>query len=94
MNKSIIALAITAGLAMVNTAQAADFKLINEDPAGVGLNDTTPAAPVGGNRGTTRGEQARIVYKFAMDMWGGVLESSQTINSANSSGEPIPGSGY
>lgn len=80
MNKSLFALAIAAGLGFATSAQAADFKLINEDPANVGLNDTTPVAPIGGNPGTTRGAQARIVYKFAMDMWGGVLESSETIN--------------
>lgn len=80
MNKSLFALAIAAGLGFAASAQAADFKLLNEDPAGVGLNDTTPVAPIGGNPGTTRGAQARIVYQFAMDMWGGVLESSETIN--------------
>lgn len=80
MNKSILALTVAASLAWSSVANAADVKLINEDPAGVGLNDTTPATPVGGNPGKTRGEQARIVYRFAMDMWGGVLESSQTVN--------------
>lgn len=80
MNKSLFALAIAAGLGFAASAQAADFKLLNKDPAGVGLNDTTPVAPIGGNPGTTRGAQTRIVYQFAMDMWGGVLESSETIN--------------
>jgi hypothetical protein len=80
VNKSLLALATLAALAASTTANAADINLINLDPAGVGLNDTTPAAPVGGNPGTTRGEQARVVYRFAMDMWGGVLESSVDIN--------------
>ncbi len=80
MNKSLLALCIAGAMAAASAAQAADVKLINLDDAGVGLNDTTPAAPVGRNPGTTRGEQAQIVYRFATDMWGGVLESSQTIN--------------
>ena len=80
MNKAIIGAAIASILAFSASASAADVRLINEDAAGVGLNDTTPAVPVGGNPGKTRGEQARIVYQYAMDMWGGVLESSSTIN--------------
>lgn len=80
MNKSILSLTLLSLLAAAPATHAADFRLINNDPAGVGLNDVTPAAPIGGNPGITRGEQARIVYRFAMDMWGGVLQSSQTIN--------------
>ena len=80
MNKTLLAFATAAALAAMASTQAAEVKLINLDPAGVGLNDTTPAMPVGGNPGKTRGEQARIVYQFAMDMWGGVLESPVDIN--------------
>ncbi len=80
MNKSTLALALGLAMVVAPAAQAAKLNLINKDPAGVGLNDTTPVAPVGGNPGTTRGEQARIVYQFAMDMWGGVLESPVDIN--------------
>lgn len=80
MNKSTLAVVLGLALAAAPAAEAAKFKLINLDPAGVGLNDTTPTAPIGGNPGTTRGAQARVVYQFAMDMWGGVLESSQDIN--------------
>ena len=80
MNKSFLALCIAASLTLASAAQAADVRMLNVDAAGVGLNDATPVAPVGGNPGTTRGEQARYVYQFAMDMWGGVLESPVTIN--------------
>ncbi len=80
MNKSLCAIAIAAALGVSASVNAADIKLLNQDPPGVGLNDTTPATPVGGNTGTTRGEQARIAYQYAMDIWGGVLESSQTVN--------------
>ena len=80
MNKSILGLALGAALAFCGTSQAADLNLLNTDAPGVGLNDTTPASPIGGNPGKTRGEQARIVYRFAMDMWGGVLVSPVDIN--------------
>ena len=60
-------------------AFAADVVLVNGDPAGSGLNDPTARAPEGLNPGTTLGEQRRIAYQFAADLWGAVLESTQTI---------------
>lgn len=74
MNKSILALAITS-LFAAGSANAADVVLLNLDAPGVGLNSTLPAAPLGGNPGTTRGQQATNVYEFAMKMWGAVVES-------------------
>jgi hypothetical protein len=84
VNKSLLAVLIGATLASTSAAKAADFNLINNDLPGVGLNNTTPAIPIGGNPGKTRGEQALIVYRFAMNMWGGVLQSNQKINVAAS----------
>jgi hypothetical protein len=64
-------------LGMTSYATAADIKIDNQDKGtGQGLDDPTPATPVGGNPGTTRGEQAQIVFKFAADIWGAVLQSS------------------
>lgn len=77
--KTFLGVSIAACLGFAGAAQAADIVLQNYDPAGVGLNDTTPAVPVGNNPGKTRGEQASIVYQYAVDMWGGVLQSTQTI---------------
>ena len=42
---------------------------------GVGFNDPTPAAPIGGNTGTTRGQQRLIAFQFAADVWGALLPS-------------------
>ncbi len=56
-------------------ANATEFVLINADPAGVGFNDATPAAPIGGNNGATLGEQRLNVYKRAFELWGNVLDS-------------------
>ena len=55
---------------------AADIFLINLDPPGTGLNDPTPATPVGGNPGTTIGDQRINVYLFAAQLWGGTIEST------------------
>lgn len=66
-------LAATFGIA---TAEAAVITPVNMDPAGSGLNDPTPATPVGGNPGTTVGQQRQIVYQFAADLLGSVLRST------------------
>jgi len=72
-------LATMLALAFASTATAAEIVPVNTDPAGQGLNDTTPLAPAGGNPGTTIGEQRRIAYQFAADLWGGVLQSNVQI---------------
>ena len=69
-----------AGAMGIQSAQASEIKIVNQDVGtGQGLDDHTPAAPVGGNPGTTRGEQALIVFQFAADLWGAVLQSDVPI---------------
>src|SRR4051794_28828584 len=51
------------------------FVIKNSDPPNAGFNDPTPAQPVGGNPGTTVGEQRRIVFEFAGAVWGATLVS-------------------
>jgi hypothetical protein len=57
---------------------------VNEDPDGVGLNDPTARAPEGGNPGATVGEQRRIVYQFAADLWGSTLTTDVDVKVAAS----------
>ncbi|HKA36336.1 MAG TPA: PA domain-containing protein, partial [Thermoanaerobaculia bacterium] len=40
-----------------------------------GFNDPTPAAPVGGNTGTTLGQQRLNAVRFAADIWAAALDS-------------------
>jgi hypothetical protein len=63
----------------VSAAQAATVDVINIDEPGIGFNETTPAVPVGGNAGTTLGEQRQIVFAFAADFWGRKLRSDVPI---------------
>ena len=56
-------------------ANAATITIKNVDSAGEGFNDTTPVAPVGGNMGTTLGEQRMNVFKKAAQLWGDALIS-------------------
>ncbi len=73
MKKTFLATALA--LAFVGSAYSAEIVPVNADPANQGLNDPTPIAPAGGNPGTTVGEQRRIAYQYAADLWGAVLES-------------------
>ena len=64
----------------VNTAQAAaTIQINNINMPGVGFNDTTPAEPVGGNTGTTLGEQRLIAFTYAANIWGATLTSDVPI---------------
>ena len=68
--------AMGAGLLAAPAANAAlEIVIFNGNAAGVGFNDATPVAPVGGNPGTTLGEQRQIAFVFAADKWGETLTS-------------------
>jgi hypothetical protein len=73
--------AVGAALALAFAAatNAATFEIINIDGPGVGFNDATPATPVGGNGGTTLGEQRQIVFKRVAEIWGESLRSDVPI---------------
>ena len=58
---------------------AATITILNNDAAGVGFNDPTVVAPVGGNTGTTLGQQRLIAFQAAADKWGATLTSGVTI---------------
>lgn len=80
MNKTLLACALAAATTLAaGSAFAATIIPVNMNDPGVGLNDPTPATPVGGNPGTTVGEQRQIAYQFAADLWGAVLESDVEI---------------
>jgi PA domain len=75
------AMCVTAilSLSVQSTHAAAKVIVVNNDGPGEGFNDPTPAAPVGGNTGTTRGEQRLIAFQHAADLWGATLDSPVTI---------------
>ncbi len=60
-------------------AQAATITIVNLDSAGEGFNDPTAATPVGGNPGTTVGQQRLNVFQQAASVWGGLLPSDVAI---------------
>jgi PA domain len=68
-----------ASLLCGSAASAATIEIINIDGPTEGFNDPTPTAPIGGNAGTTLGEQRLIAYRRALDLWGSVLKSNVPI---------------
>lgn len=74
---SVLAAAMLVAVAA--PALGATITIINADGAGEGLNNPTVVAPVGGNAGTTLGQQRLNALQYAADIWGGILDSSVTI---------------
>jgi len=72
---------LTAFLALTPVAlrAAAIITIVNNDPAGVGFNDSTVVAPVGGNPGTTLGQQRLNAFQAAANKWGATITSAVTI---------------
>jgi PA domain len=77
-------LSLVAGIGLVITGSGDAFAsvqitIVNGNAAGVGFNDPTPAAPVGGNAGTTLGQQRLIAFQKAAAIWGSTLDSGSEI---------------
>jgi hypothetical protein len=74
--KKIKALALLATLLFPLSLFAnATIVIVNNDPAGVGFNDPTPAVPVGGNPGTTLGQQRLNAFYYAASIWSASIDS-------------------
>lgn len=72
-------LAAIAGCLLSLVASAADVVIVNVDPPGVGFNDETATSPVGGNLGTTLGEQRLNAFQYAASRWAAQLDSTVPI---------------
>ncbi|MGE3672793.1 MAG: MYXO-CTERM sorting domain-containing protein [Polyangiaceae bacterium] len=68
-----------AGVLAAAPALGADFEIRVQDGAASGFNDGTAVSPIGGNTGTTLGEQRRIAFEYAAQIWGELLDSPVTI---------------
>src|SRR3954468_11949911 len=60
-------------------AAGAHITVVNADGPNKGFNDSTSVPPVGGNPGTTKGQQRLIAFQFAADLWGAALDSNVAI---------------
>ena len=89
-NRILVLFAAILALTFSSTAfGAANFAIINVDGAGEGFNDPTPVAPVGGNTGTTRGQQRLIAFQYAASLWAAEIDSPVTIV-IQASFDPLP----
>ncbi len=70
---ALIAMALVTACAGI--AAAATITIVVRDGPGEGLNDPSSRAPVGGNAGTTLGQQRLNALQFAADVWGTYLAS-------------------
>jgi hypothetical protein len=71
--RAALAAAVLAFASASSAFAAGRVIVVNGNLPGVGFNDPTPAAPVGGNPGTTLGEQRMNVFLFAANIWTAVL---------------------
>jgi len=80
IKRSLLALIAALPLALPSSAAASShIVIVNGNAPGVGFNDPMPAAPVGGNPGTTLGEQRLRAFQHAADIWGATLDSAAEI---------------
>lgn len=77
MLRRTLALALLVG---AGAGQAAStITIVNGNAPGVGFNDPTPVAPIGGNPGTTLGQQRLNAFQYVASLWGAKLDSSVEI---------------
>lgn len=74
--KKILAIALFTLVAGSAFAGSGKLIIVNADAAGTGFNDPTPAKPVGGNPGTTLGEQRLNVFKMAAQQWSNLVDTN------------------
>ena len=79
MMRRVLTIAAAFLLLAVHAYGAATIVIVNNDGAGEGFNDPTPAVPVGGNLGITVGQQRLNVFQEAANIWGARLTSNVTI---------------
>ncbi len=70
-----VASALAVLLLLPVLAPAATITIVGHDGPGVGVNDPTPRAPVGGNLATTLGTQRLAALQHAADIWGAYVAS-------------------
>ncbi len=82
MRRLIYSVAAVAAMALAGVSSAlaqGQIIIINNNAPGVGFNDPTAAAPVGGNPGTTLGQQRLNVFEHAANIWEAVLQPANDV---------------
>ena len=79
LKRALLPAIAIAALFAASPAPASTITIVNLDGPNEGFNDPTPAAPVGGNPGTTIGAQRLYVFQYAANLWGAILPSAVEI---------------
>jgi hypothetical protein len=75
----LLASLICLAVFVIPVDAGATIQIVNIDGPGEGFNDLTPATPIGGNPGTTLGEQRLFAFTYAANLWARQLDSPVTI---------------
>ncbi|HSE24172.1 MAG TPA: PA domain-containing protein, partial [Pyrinomonadaceae bacterium] len=76
---AVLLMCVIAISSAASATAAATVEVKNNDAVGVGFNDATPVSPVGGNSGTTLGQQRLNAFQHAANIWGANVTSSTKI---------------
>jgi uncharacterized protein (TIGR03382 family) len=79
MRAPLLSTVLGAALSLVTASRALAADLTIQNTQAPGFSDATPATPLLLNFGTSRGDQALIVFQAATAMWGAALKSSVPI---------------
>lgn len=74
-----VAVLLATASSVLAQAPSAEIVIVNLNAPGAGFNDPTPAVPVGGNPGTTLGEQRLNAFRYAAELWGRRISSAVPI---------------
>lgn len=76
---ALVAVGVAFSALPMTASANATIVVLNIDGPGEGFNDTTPRAPIGGNSGTTVGQQRLIAFQAAAAIWGATIDSAVPI---------------
>ncbi|MCM2314722.1 MAG: peptidase [Thermoanaerobaculia bacterium] len=79
IKRALLPAIVVCTLAAPGAFAGAKITINNNDGASEGFNDPTVVAPVGGNTGTTVGQQRLIAFQKAADIWAQTLDSDAEI---------------
>ena len=86
---ALLSAAVLLALAPSAASGSAQITIVNADGTGEGFNDTTPATPVGGNTGSTLGQQRLLAFEHAASIWEDLLDSPVEIR-VHANFDPLP----
>jgi hypothetical protein len=79
MHRALLALALLLPVSALHAGAGRIIIVSKELQSAAGLNDPTPREPVGGNTGTTLGQQRMRVFEAAAERWNSLIDTDVNI---------------